>query len=113
MRGNSDNYPKVVSKSAGKFQICYDIEKVEKKSDIDVKGRISYDYSYVEIVGELTKPKIINAIIADVYSSDAEIALINNELLTPGMEEYKEYQRFRVHAKEVAGIVELELKVRK
>ena len=36
---------------------------------------------------------------------DAEIALINNELASPGTEEYANYQKLRTHAKGVAAEV--------
>ena len=64
-------------------------------------SRTSYDYDYVAI-DEVTRPKIINAIIAEVHTKDAELALINNELASPGTPEYAAYQALRTHAKEVA-----------
>jgi hypothetical protein len=104
MKSNSDNYPKIVSLSAGKIQIAYDIIEVERK-DMGKEPRKSFNYTYVNIEGELTRAKIINAIIADTYSLDAEIALINNELAKPGSEEFIVYQARRVFAKSVADLV--------
>ena len=96
----SDTYPETIVKSAGKTQVRYDIEEVT----FDDMGtqRTSYNYTYVAIEGELTRAKIIDAIIADVHSKDAELALINNELTSPGTAEYAEYQALRAHAKEIA-----------
>ena len=68
--------------------------------------RACYDFSYVAIEGELTKAKIIDAIIKDeIGNKDAEIALINNELASPGTAEYAAYQALRQHAKEIAAEV--------
>ena len=100
----SDTYPEIIVKSAGKTQVRYDIEETEFE-ETDGKKRTSYNFSYVAIEGELTKAKIIDAIIADVHSRDAELALINNELASPGTEEYAEYQSLRTHAKKIASSV--------
>ena len=104
MRSNSDHYPEQIIKSNGRTQIRYDIEKVTRE---DMNGpRTSYDYTYVEVSGEVTRAKIIDAIISSVYTKDVEIAMINNELISPGTREYAEYQALRVKAKEIADTVE-------
>ena len=104
MRSNSDHYPEQIIKSNGKTQIRYDIEKVTRE---DMNGsRTSYDYTYVEVSGEVTRAKIIDAIISSVYTKDVEIAMINNQLTSPGTKEYAEYQALRVKAKEIADTVE-------
>jgi hypothetical protein len=46
---------------------------------------------------------LIDAVIADRYSKSAELALINNELATPGTAEYAEYQAYRAEAKRIVG----------
>lgn len=104
MKGNSDKQPEVLVKSNGKTQVRYDIKEVIRVEP-NQKDRTSYDFEYVEIEGGLTRGKIINAVIENVYSKDAELALINNELATPGTEDYKNYQLFRIHAKEIADKV--------
>ena len=105
MINGSDTIPDVIVKSAGKTQIRYDIEESERV-EMDGSKRTCYSYSYVAIDGELTRDKIIDAIIQDeIGSKDAEIALINNELASPGTEEYAAYQALRNHAKEVAAEV--------
>jgi hypothetical protein len=98
MKGNSDTYPNRIEQSNNKTQIRYDVEEVVRED------RTSYDYNYVEIIGEVTRAKIINAIIENTYSKDAEIALINNKLSNQesGESEYSVYQLLREHAKEVA-----------
>ena len=102
VKHGSDTYPEIIVKSAGKTQVRYDIEESEFE-EMDGTKRTCYDFSYVAIEGELTRAKIIDAIIVDeIGSKDAEIALINNELASPGTEEYATYQALRNHAKEVA-----------
>lgn len=104
MKGNSDNYPQIIEKSAGKTHVRYDIKETTQ-GDMDGESRVSYNFSYVEIDGELARGKIINAIIGDIHTKDTEIALINNEIANPGTSEYIEYQALRVKAKEIAASV--------
>ena len=105
VKHGSDTYPEIIVKSAGKTQVRYDIEESEFEQ-MDGTKRACYDFSYVAIEGELTKAKIIDAIIKDeIGNKDAEIALINNELASPGTAEYAAYQALRQHAKDVANEV--------
>lgn len=104
MKSNSDQYPQLIINSNNKTQIRYDIEEISK-NEMDGKQRISYNFNYVEIEGELTKGKIVDSIISDVHTKDAEIALINNEVNNPGTLEYIEYQTLRLHAKEIANLI--------
>ena len=105
VKHGSDTYPEIIVKSAGKTQVRYDIEETEF-TEMDGTKRTCYDFSYVAIEGELTRAKIIDAIIADeIGSKDAELALINNELSSPGTGEYATYQALRTHAKEIAAEV--------
>ena len=102
VKHGSDTYPEIIVKSAGKTQVRYNIEESEFE-EMDGTKRTCYDFSYVAIEGELTRAKIIDAIIKDeIGNKDAEIALINNELASPGTAEYAAYQALRTHAKEVA-----------
>jgi len=101
MKGNSDKQPKIIVKSNGKTHIRFNILETTKE-DMTGESRLSYDFDYVEIEGELTRNKIIIAIISNSYSKDDEIALINNEIANPGILEYKEYQLLRTKAKEIA-----------
>ena len=104
MKGSSETTPEITIQSNGKTQIRFDIEPfIRTMMDKEQSG---YNYDYVEIEGELTRAKIIDAIIADTYSKDAEIALINNEISNPGTEEYKVYQTLRVKAKEIASAIQ-------
>ena len=105
IKHGSDTYPEIIVKSAGKTQVRYDIEETEFE-EMDGTKRACYDFSYVAIEGELTRAKIIDAIIKnEIGNKDAEIALINNELASPGTAEYAAYQAVRTHAKEVADEV--------
>ena len=105
IKHGSDTYRETITKSAGKTDVRYDIEETEFE-EMDGTKRTCYDFSYVAIEGELTRAKIIDAIIADeIGSKDAELALINNELASPGTEEYAAYQALRTHAKAVASEV--------
>jgi len=105
IKHGSDTYPETITKSAGKTHVRYDIEETEFE-EMDGTKRTCYDFSYVAIEGELTRAKIIDAIIKDeIGNKDAEIALINNELANPGTAEYAAYQALRTHAKEIAAEV--------
>jgi hypothetical protein len=103
MKGTSDQYLEITIQSNGKTQVRYNIEPFTKTM-MD-KEQSGYEYDYVEIEGDLTRAKIIDAVIADTYSKDAEFALINNEIASPGTEQYKAYQELRVKAKEIAATV--------
>jgi len=104
MKSNSDHYPKLTIQSNGKTQINYNISEATKE-EIDGTKRQSYDYEYVEIAGDVTRAKIIDAIVSDVHKKDAEIALINNEIANPGTPEYNVYQVLRSRAKEIADSI--------
>jgi len=103
MIGNSYTYPEITIKSNNKTQIRFNIIETTYQ-DINNESHISYNFSYVEIEGEVTRDKIISAIIRNTHSIDAEIALINNELLNPNNDEYIEYQTLRTLAKSVADL---------
>jgi len=101
MKGNSDKQPKIIVQSNGKTQIRYNILEVIKE-DMNREPRTSFDFDYIEIEGELTREKIIDGIISSVHNKSNELALINNELVSPGTKEYTEYRLLRIKAKEVA-----------
>jgi hypothetical protein len=63
MKSNSDQYPNLIVQSAGKTQIRYNITEAPKE-EMDGSTKTSYDFDYVEIEGEVTKEKIIAAILA-------------------------------------------------
>ena len=98
MKGSSDFIPQNKTFSNDKYQIYFDITERE------FEGRIIYDYEYVE-VSEVSRNKIIEAIIENTYSKDAEIAMINNEILHSGDKEYITYQELRAKAKQIADSI--------
>jgi len=51
---------------------------------------------------ELKEPETVKRKMQSFMGRDAELALINNELASPGTEEYAEYQALRVKAKDIA-----------
>jgi len=105
MKSNSDKYPTLLTKSAGLTQVAYDIIEVTRENP-NGTTRTSYDYEYVAIDGEVTRDKIIDAIIKEeIGGKDAELALINNEIASAGTEEYAGYQAWRLKAKNIADEV--------
>jgi len=99
MKGSSDNYPQIFVQSGGKTQFRFNI--VERKLDDMGTERTVFDFDYVAIDGTVTRDKLIDAVISATFSKDAEIALINNEIASPGTSEYAEYQTFRNNAKTI------------
>lgn len=107
MKSSSDHYPELAVQSNGKTQVRFNIEPFTRT--LMDKEQSGYNYEYVEIIGELTRPKIIDAVIVSRYSKDTELALINTEISSPGTEQYKQYKQYRAFAKEVSGMVLLAL----
>lgn len=64
-----------------------------------------FSYSYAEIDGPLSRSSIIDAIISNEYTKDAEIALINNKINGSDTGEYAGYQALRAKAKAIAADV--------
>lgn len=111
--GNSDSYPEKMVISDNKKQFRFNIIPFEK----EIMGVIhkGFSYEYIELDGEITRSKLIDAIISNVYSKDAELSLINNVILsnyTPinvgetvtlnNTPEYIAYQQLRTNAKIIA-----------
>ena len=101
MKGNSDTSPQIIVKSNDKTQIRYNITPASRLN-MDGSTHDSFDWDYVEIEGEVTRNKIIDAIISAVYSKDAELALLNNKIAGVALDEYEEYQVLRAGAKVIA-----------
>ena len=104
MKGNSVVRPEIMVKSEGKTQVIYNVVEVTKE-DMEGNSVVSFDYDYAEVVGEVTRGKIISSIISQTYSKEDELALINDELLSPSTKEYREYQSLRTFAKDTAAIM--------
>ena len=63
MKSSSDHYPELTVQSAGKTQIRYNIVETTKE-DMDGSTKTSYNFDFVEVEGEVTKEKIIEAMLA-------------------------------------------------
>uniref|UniRef100_A0A6M3JLM8 Uncharacterized protein n=1 Tax=viral metagenome TaxID=1070528 RepID=A0A6M3JLM8_9ZZZZ len=98
MKANANTRPKDIM--ASKRNTHFNFNIVESTiEDLGGEPRISFNYDYVEIEGEITRDKLISAIIRDKYSEDAELALLHNRMVSKNLVEYEEYQAFRVEVK--------------
>lgn len=61
MKGQNDSKPDSQIKSRGKTQVLYNIIS-RVVTDMDGKTRTIWEYDYVEIEGEVTKAKVMEAI---------------------------------------------------
>ena len=100
MKANSNTEPKQFIKSRNITHFNFNIVETTKE-DIDGESRISFDYDYVEIKGDVTRDKLISAVIRDKYSEDAELALLHNKMAGKGLAEYDGYQVFRADIKAI------------
>jgi len=62
MKSSSDRFPDVVVLSNERTQIRYNVSPVTKQ-DMDGMIRTVYEFDYVEISGDVTKEKIVEAIL--------------------------------------------------
>ena len=99
MNANSDTNPGTFTESRGKLFYNYDIKESIKIED-DGSERTVFDYIQAEIKSK-EKGDIIRGIIAAVYDTDQEIALINNNNtgFADHAEEYQAYMTFRASVK--------------
>jgi hypothetical protein len=97
--GYADFIPNLLRYKNNKVRVYFDVEKEYNEQN----EKDHYKFVYVDILPTYTRGQIIDAIISNKYSKDTEIALINNELVSPGTEAYAEYQVYRLHAKELAS----------
>lgn len=105
MKSSSDQYPEITIQSNGKTQVRFNITPFTR--NMMDKEQSGYEYDYVEIDGEITRAKIIDAVISATHNKSAEFALINNEIASPGTVEYAAYQVLRAKAKQIASAVQL------
>lgn len=94
--GNSDTFPALKIYTNEMVQLRYNIREVKKED------RTSFDYDFIEVPLVYDRNLLIKKIIENKYSKDDEIALLNNNYLNPGNEEYLEYQTYRAFAKTIA-----------
>lgn len=96
MLSSSDSYPVLKVYTNELVQLRYNIVEIEKE------GKTSYNYDYIEVPYVYDRNLLIRKIIETKYSKDDEIALLNNNYLDPGNEEYLQYQAYRSYAKMIA-----------
>lgn len=97
--GYSDSMPQKIRIKNNRIRIFYDTQEEV------IEGKKRYKYLYSDVSINPSRSELIDTIISDKYSKDAEIALINNEIASPGTSEYLEYQNYRNHAKEIADSI--------
>ena len=101
MKVQSDHIPEPFVKSRGKTQVNYNIEKITVE-DMNGQTRTAYEYDMVEIEGEVTRDKIISAILTAEHSIDEQIAIMYNKMMVKDVEEYDAYQNRRAEVKQIA-----------
>lgn len=100
MKSFSSTEPLVFDISGNELRIHWNIEKIEKISELD--SEITYTWVANEAVCNTfdDRDTIISKIIASCYPLTSEIAIINNKENKPS--EYDIYQSFRILAKSLA-----------
>lgn len=104
MKANADTIPEPLIKSRGKTQINHNVEEITVE-DPDGKQRTAYEYDMVEIDGEVTRDKIISAILTMEYPVDAQLAILFNNAMAKDVADYDAYQTKRAQAKNIADSI--------
>ena len=104
MKAQSTERPPAQIKSRGKTQINYNVKETTIEG-VDGKPRTAYEYDMVEIEGEVTRNKVVSAILAVKHPVDAQIAIIFNKLKPKDIATYTAYQAERTNAKIIADEV--------
>lgn len=105
MKAQSDTHPPAQIKSRGKTQVNFNVREVEITDEIDSKPRTAYEYDVVIIEGEVTRDKIVSAILTAEHSIDAQVAIVLNKMNGKSITEYTAYQAKRTKAKEIADTI--------
>jgi len=71
MKSTSDHYPELTVQSNDKTQVRYNVTEATK-TEMDGSKKTVYDFDYVEIEGEVTKEKIIEAILLSTQPKESE-----------------------------------------
>ena len=98
MKSNSDHYPELVISSNGKTQIRYNIVETIRE-DMDGSTRTSYDFDYVEVDGEVTKEKIVEAIVLAETPKEPEIIVVNQPIIEEKVIDIKMVEAAIIEAK--------------
>ena len=107
MKVNSDHKPDVFTESREHIFHNYNIVESQKTDEMTDETRTVFDYDSVEVKSK-TSADVIKAVMAENYSLEDEIALINNKLTGETEEhnqEYAEYQAKRDQVKSDAKTV--------
>ena len=106
MKGLSDTVPEFITKSSGKTQVNYDVNKITVDT-VSGKSKDVYEYEYVEIEGEFTRDKVIAGLLLVNYDYDEQIAILNNYASDPtDPTEFNSYQAARTDAKVIADRID-------
>lgn len=105
----SDVYPVRFTKSRGKTLVRYNIKEIEVENP-DGKSHVAFQCDEIYIEGEVTRSKLIAAIIAKSYSMVDEIALLNNYNKKDNVEYKEEYEAYQIHRQAIKTIVTTILK---
>ena len=111
MKVNATIKPKATEFKNASRLIRFDVseEVVAAEVGSGQEDAVSYNYSEVKVSKTATYAEIVSAIIAEKYSLDKEIALINNQnqdtVSDEDIAEYTAYQDFRSLAKTIAKAV--------
>jgi hypothetical protein len=121
--GQYDTLPEsgvIASREGKSLIVLFDFEKVEKSDDEQYVPENMYSLNSVIFDGATDYSLIISAIINDKYSTDDVQAIIANyteaiaeqeptDKQKEYIEEYKTFQEYRKHAKEIAkAVIEME-----
>jgi len=107
MKVNADHKPDVFTESREHIFHNYNIVESSKTDEMTDETRTVFDYDSVEVKSK-SKEDVIKAVMAENYSLEDEIALINNKLIGETEEhnqEYAEYQAKRDQVKSDAKLV--------
>lgn len=99
MQTNAKQLPtRILAIGKGQHHINYAVSQGK-----DEQGNDDFNYQTAHVNGEPTYDLLVKSIIADKYTVDDEIALINNYNANLSVQEYEDYQRFRQLAKYIAA----------
>ena len=98
MKSFSDTQPDVYQVIGDALHIHWNIEEVSAPSMGEPRTQWSANEAVVSVAAN--RSQIIEAIIGSVFSTGAELAIINNQSADPAV--YASYQSFRAQAKQLA-----------
>jgi len=105
MKANANTRPEDIIRCKKVTIVNYNIKEVTI-TDMDGEPRQTYNYDCVEIGKEITRDKLISAIIRDKYSEDAELALLHNKMVSKDLAEYEEYEEYQAFRAEIKVMVD-------